>query len=393
MKLQLHPFYFLFAILILINGCSDDSGNPTSTDLQDKQLVSTPFGPMDKSRVYHIEEGYQVKVEQGHLLKIESATGKVVQDLGELVTQTKNSNNAGRTESNDPWDNSNDIISCSTGNNLNHTNFSASITVPVAPTQNTETLFIGMKMLIFTPFQSQLYTVLQYGPSAAGGGQYWSAACWQLFNGVATHSTIVNNISPGTVLFPRIQYQSNQYVAYFSNYSNSITYTTALTSSGIQFWLGGYPKTTGAYPNQFSANFTDVKVQTGLTYPTLSWSPGTSGSFGEQFKVISNSNTIGQVNLCFYGTPTNPNYPNNTVYPLTFTWTGTPGATSYDVSYYVIDHSGNQTNYTGSSTGTSYTFPFVKGYCQGCDLISRVRANYAGGVVSDWGPYYNTILY
>lgn len=384
MKTRLNLLLGLIFLLVGINSCTDDEQSPN----QDDQIVATPFGLISKSKVHLIEDGYATKIENNHLLKIEKSTGKVIKDFGKL-TPSEIDGKSGRVAATDPTYVNDIIVGSPNSGTRKYTSFSDSWIVPPSPTQNTQTIFIGARMLILSSFDIILETVLQYGVSVAGGGQYWSVASWQLTSGIVTHSSLTQ-VAPGAVLSSRLQYSGNAYNAYFSGLQNSnITLVNSLVNSTVTVFLGGVPKTTGAYPPQFSVNIYDIDLHATTTYPTLSWS-GTSGALGEHIKAINNTNKYGTVSIRFYGTPSAPHYPNNGAYPKTLAWTGTPRALSYEISYYTLQPgSGNRTNYMGYSTTSPFIFPFVQGDCSGCGLISKVRAVYEGGVVSDWSPEIN----
>ena len=59
---------------------SKRKGQPTEKE----ELVLTPGGWRPKSKVYKVEPGHHVEVQDGRLKVIHTATGKVVADLGEV---------------------------------------------------------------------------------------------------------------------------------------------------------------------------------------------------------------------------------------------------------------------------------------------------------------------
>lgn len=73
--------------------------------------------------------------------------------------------------------------------------------VPGAPTDNggqTIFLFIGIED---SSENAILQPVLQWGPSAAGGGAYWAIASWGIFPGATYVSPLENNVHVGDELF------------------------------------------------------------------------------------------------------------------------------------------------------------------------------------------------
>ena len=83
---------------------------------------------------------------------------------------------------------------------------SGSWTVPPAPEDAGEQvvfLFLGLQAA--ENDGTELYQpVLQWGPSAAGGGKYWSVSCWYLYQGRLIYSPLVR-VSVGEILDTRVE--------------------------------------------------------------------------------------------------------------------------------------------------------------------------------------------
>ncbi|KAJ7328063.1 hypothetical protein DFH08DRAFT_967822 [Mycena albidolilacea] len=70
-------------------------------------------------------------------------------------------------------------------------NFSTTYTVPAPPnTYHGQTVFL-FNSIEPSSFDVILQPVLQYGPSTAGGGQYWSAATWYLYGPLVFYPPLV----------------------------------------------------------------------------------------------------------------------------------------------------------------------------------------------------------
>lgn len=78
------------------------------------------------------------------------------------------------------------------------TELAGSYTVPEAPSQETgQTVFLFLGMQKATDDTSELFQpVLQWGESAAGGGQWWGISCWYLKDGMVVFSGL-ERVSPG----------------------------------------------------------------------------------------------------------------------------------------------------------------------------------------------------
>jgi hypothetical protein len=66
-------------------------------------LVLTPGGWRPKSKVHHVEPGQHIDAEGGRLKIIDTATGKIIEDLGEIAQvkspkQKKRKSNVGPRE-------------------------------------------------------------------------------------------------------------------------------------------------------------------------------------------------------------------------------------------------------------------------------------------------------
>ncbi len=170
----------------------------TATD-----LVLTPGGYRPSSVVHHVEPGHVIDAKGNHFRKLDSK-GAVAADLGELVLKP-----AGKPLMPDNVFKHPHVVpalgsgwitySSFTENAKPVTLFSTTWVVPPAPaTQSGQTVFlfngIQNSTMIYQP-------VLQWGPSAAGGGNYWAVASWYADGqgGKSFYSSLVR-VNPGQVL-------------------------------------------------------------------------------------------------------------------------------------------------------------------------------------------------
>ena len=63
---------------------SEKSKRKGSTKKSDEDLVLTPGGWRPKSKVYKIEPGQHIDGRDGHLKIVDTATGKIINDLDEI---------------------------------------------------------------------------------------------------------------------------------------------------------------------------------------------------------------------------------------------------------------------------------------------------------------------
>lgn len=167
----------------------------------------TPGGWRPKSKVYHIESGYHLSAEGGRLRKINNITGKAEQDFGVLENKPGNGPDypanvnvpTGRVlPLGSGW------ITYTYWNSPSSTPisyFNTNWTVPPAPATVS-----GQVLFLFNGLQNSSYIlqpVLQWGVSAAGGGDYWAIANWYVdgqsgnaLTDCGQQSVVVSNGSP-----------------------------------------------------------------------------------------------------------------------------------------------------------------------------------------------------
>src|SRR6202035_3182556 len=75
----------LFLLFTGLNSCKkqQELSGPVSTADTGK-MVQTPFGLIPESNTHLVENGYQLRIEQGHIFKLNAATGVREKDFGTL---------------------------------------------------------------------------------------------------------------------------------------------------------------------------------------------------------------------------------------------------------------------------------------------------------------------
>ena len=184
--------------------------------------------------------------------------------------------------------------------------FSTTWTVPPAPTTNN-----GQVVFLFNGIQNStmIYQpVLQWGPSAAGGGPRWSVASWYADgqSGHSFHSNLVD-VSEGQVL-TGVMSLTRQTGALF-DYGCVFTGIagTSLPVSGIEqlTWcietLEAYGITTPSdYPNTFDTAMRSIDLMCGATHPTITWLVTNAVTDTGQHAVVVNDSTVnGEVDICY----------------------------------------------------------------------------------------------
>ncbi|KAJ7726593.1 hypothetical protein B0H14DRAFT_3620036 [Mycena olivaceomarginata] len=89
-------------------------------------------------------------------------------------------------------------------------NFSTTYTVPAPPnTYHGQTVFL-FNSIEPSSFDAILQPVLQYGPSTAGGGQYWSVATWYLYGPLVFYTPLVGSQYRATAERPHLVGRDNR---------------------------------------------------------------------------------------------------------------------------------------------------------------------------------------
>ena len=171
--------------IILFTACRKDIHTPAAAaPSSDESLVLTPAGYMEKSKVHFISEGQQLNVRNGRLQSIDSHTGMTLHDFGDVkITPTRLPAASGWIAYS-YWTNTGTPI----------TYFTTNWVVPSAPTsQASQTVFLFNGMQDGATSTSYIVQpVLQWGPSAAGGGKYWAITNWYVSSSQAFGETQVS---------------------------------------------------------------------------------------------------------------------------------------------------------------------------------------------------------
>jgi hypothetical protein len=272
--------------------------------------------------VHELEAGHHISTKGGRVLIIETATGKVIKDLGEA-------GNSGESEGGHPasfaprpripgipdtgwienaqWRN---------GSTEPIIYFSTTWAVPPPPSSSdnqTIFLFNGMQ-----PDSGAhiLQPVLQWGSSAAGGGDYWSITNWYADGqgGAAAFKPLIQ-VQPGDVL-RGVMSCTGQSGAKFNYKSSFVGYPAvdvAQTDADELTWafetLECYSLTRCSdYPDAPLTAMYDIEIKTGTpgavgTDAVLDWfaPPPSFTDCGQICTIVSNASPGGAVSLYYRG--------------------------------------------------------------------------------------------
>ncbi len=275
------------------------------------ELVLTPGGYRHKSLVHQVEPEHVLDLATGSF-KMMHVSGREVADFGPLQIRPAAEPLMPRNVTPHPqlapalgsgW-----IAYAYWTNNTGHpvSRFATTWIVPPPPaTDHGQTIFlfngIQNSTMIYQP-------VLQWGPSAAGGGSYWAVASWYADGqgGVAFHSNLIQ-VNPGDVLVG-VMAQTAQNGTQFSyncdfdgiaNTSLPITNVQELTWNIETLEAYGVQQCSD-YPNANFTAFVNIDLQTSAGNPTISWTAVDSVTdCGQSAQVVSNANAGGEVDIYY----------------------------------------------------------------------------------------------
>jgi len=277
-----------------------------------EELVLTPGGYKAKSLVHLIEAGHSLRMEGIQVKKV-NASGHVVADLGAIEQKAGAQplmplnvsipRSAPKPALGSGW-----ITYAGWTNNAGKpiSSFSTTWVVPAAPSsQGSETIFlfngIQNSTMIYQP-------VLQWGPSAAGGGKSWAVASWYA-DGQTGHSfhTGLVNVQAGQTLTGVMTLTGSSGTQFSYDCVFHGIAGTSLPIANVQqlTWcnetLEAYSiQQCSNYPNATSTAMKDIVIKCGIIVPKITWSPVNAVTdCGQHCVVVSNSATAGQVDL-FY---------------------------------------------------------------------------------------------
>lgn len=308
--------YLMLISVLFFTACGKEQQKSTKDvtpiSEENKDLVLTPGGWRLASKVGRVSPGEHISVNNDRLSSVDNVTGKVTKDFG--IIERKAGNEPGYPKNiNIPE--ARRILPLASGwitytywsnpSSTPITYFASTFTVPPAPaTSNGQTIFLFPGLQNST---SILQPVLQWGPSAAGGGNYWAIVNWYVSaNGSALFSNLVR-VNPGTVL-KGIMTQTGttgsnyNYTSAFSGYS-SIT----LTVNNIQklYWAAEALEAYNAvvcsdYPNTAKTRYSAIELRVGTAQAPLSWNVVNEiTDCGQHATVVTNGSPNGIVDL-FY---------------------------------------------------------------------------------------------
>ena len=275
--------------------------------------VLTPGGVRARSVVHKVEAGTVLDGKAGRHRKLDGS-GNVLSDFGVIERRAQGTPlmplNVAHPDRPVPAFGTGWITYASWTNSTGKpvTSFSTQWVVPPEPIARA-----GQTIFLFNGIQNStmIYQpVLQWGGSAAGGGNHWTVASWYVDGqgGPAFHSNLVQ-VNPGDVLTGVMTMTGQSGTQFSYNCEFQGIANTGLPISNVDelTWcietLESYG-ITGApcYPDTFRTPMRAINLRTGATNPAIAWSTTNAVTdCGQHAVVVSNSSTAGEIDLC-YGT-------------------------------------------------------------------------------------------
>jgi hypothetical protein len=262
-------------------------------------LVLTPGGYRHPSLVHRVEAGHAIHFSEGKTRLKNLATGKMI-DVPEHQIQPGEVPAFGSGWIVDAfWLNG-------TGNPV--TSFKTSWRVPPAPaTSSGQTIFLFNGIDPVNPSQAILQPVLQWGPSNAGGGEFWSVASWYVLGTGQAFFTNPVPVNPGDTLVGvmTLTGQANGLFSYQSEFQGIPGTQLPVQNVAELVWcnetLEAYNITACSdYPAADLTAMQSIQLATGNTTPTIHWTPQDRVTdCGQHAVVVIDSGSGGQVDL-FY---------------------------------------------------------------------------------------------
>jgi|GEM_PF-3969139 hypothetical protein len=320
-----HPRYLFFENLGYVTAARYINPDSQQTSVQLHQIVLnnpaitnsdmaiTPFGLRSKSRGFQIKQGHFLD-NKGRQMREIDASGNVVRSFG-FTTNAPTPPPPPAVE----W-----VTAAYWYNSYSPTyavkQFTASWTVPSAPSTNHDQLIYLFNGIEPTAMDAILQPVLQWGFSPAGGGYYWAVASWYVYNGGYYYGNLIQ-VSPGDPLVGDIIARRQVYGWYcydclfdgVGGSSLSVSYIPELTINCMALEAYNSAGTTCPdyctdYPADGYTYFDEVSILTDMynpTYRSLTWT-GTSSTdppcntyCSFRARVWSNDNPNGTVELYY----------------------------------------------------------------------------------------------
>lgn len=360
----------VLAAVCIITACTESSGPaaPSQNVASAGPLgyVLTPAGWRPASSVHRVAPGDLVGVWNGRLQE-RDRTGQLVSDYG---AAPQSSAPAAPGPGALPALGSNWIAFATwdrpAGDAITH-DTARWIVPPVPSTSEGQTIFLfnGIKST-----STILQPVLQWGSSSAGGGAYWAAACWYIYNDADNFfNSALLTVSPGDSIVGAVDSTGAEYHCSVRTPRDSTAIGVGgtvpeLTKAVLTLEAYGLSQCSD-YPDTVYTAFTGLSIRTHSGTPSIVWTPHDSVTdCGQRDSVVSNANPGGE-NDIYYRPPPPPPPPPLSVSISgariirtkgTYTWSANASGGTGGYGYqWVLRYDGGSDQTEGSSQSQQLT--------------------------------------
>lgn len=262
-------------------------------------FVLTPGGFRHRSLVHRVEPNHALKFSEGKIRMMNLST-KALLDLAEEAPEPETLPALGSGWISYAWWNN------GTGQSIS--SFRTTWQVPPSPnTDSGQTIFLFNGIQNFGTNYGILQPVLQWGPSAAGGGSYWSIASWYVTSGGQAFHTNLSPVNAGDTLtgVMTLTNQSGMSFDYTCEFQGRSGTRLPVTNIAELLWcnetLEAYDlEQCTDYPATERTDFRSISIQTGDVNPAITWTAVNAFTDCNQHTVIvDNSSTNGEVDIYY----------------------------------------------------------------------------------------------
>lgn len=262
-------------------------------------LVSTPWGFRPLSRVHIVEKGQTVRVVNGVPHIVDLATNKFVEAAEPAVGPEALPDLGSGWITWAAWIND-------TGAPI--TSFRATWPVPYPPkTQKWQILYLFNGIETYPAKNGILQPVLQWGSTAAGGGEFWSVASWYVWSWTQWYCTnaIPVNVDDALIGAMTLEGQTGSTFSYNCEFQGiegtdlHVQNIDELRDCRIAL-EAYYIQQCSDYPDQDITPFRGIDIETRGGQPPVTWGPvNRVTDCGQETVVVRDHSPTGGVDICY----------------------------------------------------------------------------------------------
>src|SRR5664279_1548626 len=289
----------------------------------EKETVYTPFGPVLQSNIHYVNNNHQIIIKNGKVLIINSKSSSI-DSVIEKSIQKKGNEISALTKYTDGWN-------TYAYSPKRPTYFSTKWIVPPPPKENRGQLLYIFSALFGREFLSDsgfsdhiIQPVLQWGLSAAGGGNYWSICNWYVAGENYYYDSLIK-VNQNTTLEGIIKrsYCSDTSFNYESSFSG---YPTSLHANNLPLLEIAYEalESYGAdkydeYPENEKIRMFDIHIESDIKDQVVLWQSfnleNPSNELGQFTRIINQDTNGGEIDIFFHSPYSENNFDEIHIYP------------------------------------------------------------------------------